>query len=232
MKFYPVCFLCALSLTLLSSCGKKHEDSQMVLPASSIAPNDYATLYPGNYWIYELYNIDSLGNATPTGQYDSSYVLPDTTVNGKNYHVLMITQAWGMAKSPLLLRDSLQYMVDEKGQVHFAINDFTTLFDNTYRIQAAYAPHDSIGMYQTQMADENLPVTVPAGSFTTRAFRQTFFMHPWWIPTTGAIRQLYDRYAFHIGIVSKTLGFYPGLKTGEELRLVRYHVIYPVAVTR
>src|SRR5688500_17959960 len=73
-------FLLLLSLTV-SSCKKEKEISP---PPAKTYP-DYSALKPGNYWIYERFDVDSNGNATPTGIYDSCYVEKDTQINGRTY---------------------------------------------------------------------------------------------------------------------------------------------------
>jgi len=77
MKNTTLLLLAFVSSTLFIGCFKENQES-VVYP-------DFAMLKVGNYWIYQYFDIDSLGNATATNTYDSCYVEKDTTINGKTY---------------------------------------------------------------------------------------------------------------------------------------------------
>ncbi|XZF16070.1 hypothetical protein ACTHGU_08020 [Chitinophagaceae bacterium MMS25-I14] len=206
----------------LFSCKKNHDSP--ATPIDSVVYVDYGALKPGNHWVYEIYTVDSLGNSTSKGYYDSAYVKNDTTIGNNIYHILMKSDDDGGDVTPHLLRDSLHYIVDEKGKIYFSSQDFTTTFSSIYVISSSVGPTDSVGLRQTQMADKNLSITVPAGTFVTSSFRTIWHLNPAFSQYTRLVRRLDTRYAAGIGIVSETLPFYLSYPNNTEKRLVRYYV--------
>jgi hypothetical protein len=75
----------------------------------------------------------------------------------------------------------------------------------------------------SQMADSGLIVTVPAGTFATIDFLQTYKIAPQF-SHGGNPRYRRTRYAQNIGIVSEDLEFFFYPSTYTERRLVRYHL--------
>lgn len=69
-------FLPVLMLISLFSCNKSDENDPQP-PASE----DFMALKVGNYWIYQNYDIDTNGVATPTDDWDSAYISKDTLIN-------------------------------------------------------------------------------------------------------------------------------------------------------
>ena len=74
-----------LALVFLFSCKKETEELQ---ENNNQVPVSYMPLKIGNYWIYQTYKIDSLGNESIDGAVDSVRVTKDTLINGNTYFVL------------------------------------------------------------------------------------------------------------------------------------------------
>ena len=68
----------------MNSCKKDTEPEPTSLPITTTYPN-FSRLKVGNYWIYQQFDIDQNGNATPKNIFDSCYVEKDTLINGKTY---------------------------------------------------------------------------------------------------------------------------------------------------
>ncbi|MBS1647322.1 MAG: hypothetical protein JST67_08270 [Bacteroidetes bacterium] len=79
-----------------------------ITPVNNIAPNraasaNYLKLTVGNYWVYAHYTQDSLGNDTPTNQYDSLYISKDSVINGRTcyYFVHSISPSISIFGAPV-----------------------------------------------------------------------------------------------------------------------------------
>lgn len=209
--------ICVCVSILVFSC-KDHDDNNIPDP---ITYDNYAQLKVGNYWIYQHFNIDSSGNVTPTSTYDSCYVEKDTLFNGNIYFKMIRPNPYPPLPSAFLLRDSLHYVVDPAGEIYFSSQDFTTVFDDYYKI--ASNPGDTICRVIKKMKDKDWIVPTPAGSFITSNMKITYLMYPNW-SFAGNERALSTRFSKNVGIVSETLPFFASNPNYVERRLVRYHL--------
>ncbi len=118
------------TIIALISCKKDESTSQN---------NNQAQLYHvplaiGNYWVYENFNVNpDMGTVQNSGLKDSIVIQRDILIKGNTYFVRMgIIQytgnnSWGLVD---LVRDSSGYLVNEKGTVLFAENDFVNTFNS------------------------------------------------------------------------------------------------------
>ena len=79
----------------------------------------YSQFKVGNYWIYQDYSIDSLGTESGFGRIDSIYISKDTLINNVQYFVF-VGGFYGNSLYPRYQRDSLGYIVNEKGTKLFS----------------------------------------------------------------------------------------------------------------
>jgi hypothetical protein len=208
---------------VLSSACKKEKDE---IPSETPTPTpttyeNYTNLKVGNYWIYQEYSVDSLGNGSATSFFDSCYVEKDTIVNGNTYHKMVKLSSGGWPEiETLLLRDSLSYTVNQKGKVYFSSADFTSVFNRNYMMAST---SDTLCVYSSKMINLLENTNVPAGVFSTLEFRTTYKMFP---PYTygGTYRHLHLRYAKNIGLITETMLFFVSSPMYNERRLVRYHL--------
>lgn len=208
----------ALATLLIYSC-KKDTDTQPV-PVTPTFSN-YAQLKPGNYWIYQQFTVDTNNNATPTNTFDSCYVDKDTIINKKKYWKLVQPDPFNPGDYMALFhRDSLHYLVNEKGTILFSSEDFSGILESSY-ITAGLS--DTVCKFTRQMTDINLNITTPAGTFKTLNAKETFAFYPNF-SAGGAQRSKQMRYAKNIGIVTETLPFQIIDPNYVERRLVRYSV--------
>ncbi|MDO9511396.1 MAG: hypothetical protein Q7J34_06535 [Bacteroidales bacterium] len=136
----------ALTSLMFFSCGKDNIDPYP--DKYEIRCTDYTQLKVGNYWIYQRYTIDSMGFATPLNKYDSCYVAKDTSINDKVYFKVYRPSLMPLIKY-VLLRDSLHYLVDHRGMIHFSHLDFTSIFYERYIVT-----FDTMGFMYTRMDDK------------------------------------------------------------------------------
>ncbi len=116
-------YLLLISLTMLFafSC-KKQKDVTIDKSDETFTPMSI-----GSYWVYDVSNIDTLGNSTFI-RFDSTYIDSDTILNGKLYFVFKSSSS---AFFTQFLRDSARFLVDESGQRFFHPENFTdTLYKN------------------------------------------------------------------------------------------------------
>ena len=119
MKKTNVLFSLTVIALFIGGCKQDESESPVTYP-------DYGRLQVGNYWIYQRFVVDTLGNATPTDIYDSCFVEKDTLINGNTYAKITKPWPWGTSNRQKFdyLRDSLHYMIDPSGMVCFSSEDF------------------------------------------------------------------------------------------------------------
>jgi hypothetical protein len=208
-----------LSGLLISSCiisCKKDDDDNGTTPVA-----DYTPMAVGDYWIYEHYRVDSLGNATPLGTTDSTYIEKDTVINSSVYYK-MISPGLPGENRVYLLRDSSHYLVSHTGEILFSSQNFTDTLNEYYIVLQVTAP-DTVARVIKKMADRNVDVTTPAGTFTTSNYQAKFLMYPNW-SVMGNTRYVNARYAPGVGLVKESLSFFVSSPYTEEKRLLRYHL--------
>lgn len=139
---------------IIASCNKSDEPSTPDLQPS------YIPMSVGDYWIYDWYEIDSLGTETASGIQDSIVITGDSLLNGQVYFTFSKYNN-GNLKAPSFYRDSLGYLVDPYGFILFS--PYTTS-DTLYSYWVPNNGPDTIAfIYYTMLPDEN--ISVPAGQF-------------------------------------------------------------------
>ena len=213
----PFLVISCVSL-LICSCEKPDDDNDQVTPVPLVYEN-YSQLKVGNYWIYQRFEVDSLGNGIPTSVYDSCYVEKDTLINNQVYFKVFRPQPASANLSYLYLRDSLHYTVSSSGEIVFSSLDFITIFADYYFINVP----DTIYRCTTRMADQNLVVSTPAGNLVTSNFKKNYEMFGG-MAMNGLNRPINTRYSKDVGMVTETLIFFAFQTTYSERRLVSYHL--------
>jgi len=211
-------FYLGFMVALFASCDK--EDSNPI-----IEPIDKANYFPleiGNYWIYEHFDLDSLGNETERNRTDSVILSRDTIINGNQYFILEGTNypfnggRWGIVD---ILRDSSGYIVNEKGQIRFSADNFS----DTLASKVEVFNDDTLYTLTYQMEIVSNPVTVPAGEFEVLNFKGTVTT-PQKIPRTQNPRFMDNLYSKNVGKVLQSY-FYLHSPFISEKRLVRYNIV-------
>jgi hypothetical protein len=197
--------LVLITCIAIYSCKKKDEATPP-LATPAVVYADYSNLRTGNYWIYERFSLDTaLVTYTSLNIFDSSYVEKDTVINGNTYFKLMqINYPYNNEYAPVYLRDSLNYIVNISGDLQFASQNFIDTFYTHYIVQGF---NDTICYIFSKMADDNLSITVPAGTFVTKNFKTTYLMYPNY--SFGLTeRPVNYRYTENVGLVEQTLPIY------------------------
>ena len=214
-------FLSLFLITVIIYSCKKDVDTVQPTPTPYITYPNFSQSKVGNYWIYQQFDIDENGNATPKNIFDSCYIEKDTIINSKTYKKIFKPKPYSTSQYDILFeRDSLHYIVHSKGKILFSSQDFSSILELRYQMATST---DTLCQVIRQMADKNLTITTPAGTFITSDAKQTFIMFPGFTDT-GNQRYTHTRYSENIGIVIETLPFYLGSPNYVERRLVRYHI--------
>jgi hypothetical protein len=213
-----IALVAAATFLVLCASSCKDDKQPDPIPDPPIHYDDYAKLKIGNYWIYQLFDVDSLGNGPALNEFDSTYVSKDTQMIGITYYFLASTILY---TNNIWIRDSLHYIVDEFGRIMFSSEDFTTAFVSQPLFFTGST--DTTAWVTRKMADKDLAFTTPAGVFTTSDFQTIYDMYPNY-NQAGTRRVVHKRYSKNIGIVSETVPFYIGSIGYREKRLIRFHV--------
>ncbi len=209
-----------LACTFISC--KDDDDANQPNPVPPVTYADYTNLKVGNYWIYQRYEVDSNGNGTATTKYDSCFVEKDTIINAKIYHKV-VRPSLTNSNSPdiYFLRDSLHYTINHIGGIMLSTMDFINTFESSYYILVP--DNDTVAYISRKMADPNVSITVPAGTYLTINSKKTYVMY---YPFNGAgtYRHMHSRYAKNVGLILETFPFYASNPIYTERRLVSYHL--------
>lgn len=212
-------FVVAAAILTLFSCDKNSDD-----PSMSSGPwgAGYIPVYPGNYWIYGHYHIDTLGNETLSNVYDSVVITGTASVGGHSYIVFMGTWMSGIdvVDTVMMIRDSLGYYVDPLGKIHFSYINFS----DTLHTLVSLNNHtgDTLCELSYKMEKDPKWVTVPAGTFESLNYLGTVYTNDP-NPNVPVYRYMDELYSKGTGLVLKTY-YYLGSPLRFERRLVRYHV--------
>lgn len=210
-------FYLGFVVALFTSCDKE-VSNPIIDPVDK--PN-YFPLDVGNYWVYEHYDIDLLGNETKSGKTDSVIVSGVKVVNGNQYYVLEGTSypfnggSWGIVD---VLRDSSGYVVNVNGQIKFSADNFT----DTLISKIEVINKDTLYILTYRMEKLNNQVVVPAGKFEALNFKGTLITSN---PEQGVKnpRYLNNYFAVNVGKVLETYSYLSSPIISEK-RLVRYKI--------
>lgn len=223
MKSIKLSMMVLTIAVLAYACKKDKKTEEPQTPAQPVAPtvyDNYSQLKIGNYWIYQQYKIDTLGNVTALSTIDSCYVVKDTIMNGRTFFKIYSPH---YIYNHFFMSDSLHYIISPGNNIKFSSQDFTTVFDSRHNLAQ---PGDTIYQASSKMTDKDLSVTVGAGTFITSNFKTTYNFYPNWRPygNISKTRSINTRYAKNIGIVTETLPFFLNDPNYIERRLIRYHL--------
>jgi hypothetical protein len=225
LRFFFLPF--TLVTIFIYSC-KKDKELEPISNPTTTYPN-FSQLKVGNYWIYKQFHVDANGS-TPIflGMTDSCFIEKDTLINGKTYFKVIKPDIYSFLPTDISFeRDSLDCIVNSNGKILFSSEDFSSILETSYFIGGPLLNGgiDTICKIVKQMADKNMEVVTPAGTYITTNVKSTHYMFPDF-STAGSIRYRNKRYAKNIGVVIETLPFFASNPKEEytERRLVRYHL--------
>lgn len=209
-KIIPATFI-TVTACLIVSCKDKNQPTPQY--------DNYTPLKTGNYWIYQVFDVDEQGYGPPLNEYDSCYISKDSVINGNTYYYLTISPVNLLDNTyNKWLRDSLHYLVDHNGNIYFSSEDFTHVLHAEYFI----AGNDTTSSAVQKMENKNTFFAAPAGNFTTSDCITTLKLQSPGAP--AIVKYQHRRYAKNVGIVSETKPPYASDIRYKERRLLRYHL--------
>lgn len=207
-------FYLGIVLSLLVSCNDEPSN-----PVFKTVEN-YLPLTVGNYWIYENYSVDTLGNETDLSIIDSVIITRDTVINNETYFVFEGTHYphyinWDIIS---IVRDSSGCIINEKGVILFAVDNFNDILYSRIEIFNG----DTIFRVDYQMEKPEISVTVPAGTYQILNYKGNFIT-PENINGLEYPSNLNNYYAKNVGKIFSNNFFLSGHEIFER-RLLRYHI--------
>ena len=222
-KQFILCFVATAILLSFSSCKMDDEPSIEAQPV-------YLPMTVGNYWIYQHFIVDSLGNETPYNVYDSVYIVKDSLINNNRYYEFDNSISFSTFKG--LYRDSLGYLVKSTGEILFSATNFTDTIHYDYFYNREYRPNRPdrllFCVLKTKMNPEKQVVSTPLSEYNTLMVNGfvTYYYYDNFgniIETINTNENVY--YAPNIGLIKDTYHYYTELKRNKskvERRLIRY----------
>jgi hypothetical protein len=213
MKQSTYLFLSALAM-LVFSCNCNDDDT-----VSGPTPaTEYLPLNVGNYWIYQWYLIDTLGNETIySNTLDSIYISGDTVINGNTYAVMEGREF--NSDIQYFYRDSSGYMVSAKSDIPLFSTKSTT---GQLGLDTLFFGTDPFLVNEANMQPPSPSVTVPAGTFNDCLSTVTY-MTSFEADYPHGVRTFPYHYAKGVGRILHRVAFYSNANYYES-RLVRYNV--------
>jgi hypothetical protein len=216
-----VMLIAAISTATILGCSKEEiiELEEITVPQNSTAIIiDHIPLALGNYWVYDLYQTDTLGNVTRTPSADSAYVDRDTTINGQLFYIIEGNIYAQLATGGTLRNEnnSVLYFdsTDNSEKVSFTTNNPGTRYNQV---------NIANNMFQLSVwTNQGLQsVDVPLGSFSCHQ-KETEI-----VPLTGSnawgTRSQFQYYNPLVGVISSQF-YFASSPDVYELKLIRFHL--------
>lgn len=200
------------------------DDTTQQSPTTPVSYDDYANLEVGNYWIYERVHRNKMNNSESSiPDIDSMYVSKDTVINNTTYYKLEGIVSFPAPNRPTfkLLRDSLHYLIDQTGKIHFSSQDSLTIFSSEYVEAAGSSAPDTVANLISKMGEMNQTTLTKAGSYQTKSFMEIYNIRERWVRDTSKNYRK-TKYAKNIGVVEEYFYPYHSSPNYEVRKLIRY----------
>jgi len=200
-----------ITFFLLISCAKQ-EDITINKLEEEIG--NFLPLSIGNYWIYEVSQVDTNGNST-FQSIDSTYIEGDTTINNNMYFIFKSSTSINYVQ---FIRDSSGFIVDNNGQKFL----YQMLIDDTlYTNLIKSFNGDTLTFTYRMMSKPPSKIYCGLGYFTALDAEVTRYLA---YTNTTAYAHYY--YSSNIGLILRQDYFtFAGKRT--EYSLIRYMINNP-----
>lgn len=212
MKKNLVIIAC-MSLLVFSSCKKDTTETPDEPKSNSFLP-----VKVGNYWIYEVYEIDTNGKATLLPDLDSCYVESDTMIDGKSYFKLVTnTSGWSHSTNVNFIRPEGVNLITPSGDYYFKEEKL-----NTILLEHFVTNNQDTLLRTTVYQEDGGNLAVKAGSFTTvkRVVHTENYKNQ--MPKGPNFPYSNTWFSKNTGVVQRDLPTYTLAYTYHQQRLLRY----------
>jgi len=203
-----ILYISVILLFALFSCEKQED---VTIDKLEEEGGDFLPLSVGNYWIYEVTNVDTNGNSTFVN-IDSTYIVGDTNISNEIYYIFKSSTSLFYTQ---YLRDSMHYIVDETGEKFFSpLYQQDTLFSNLVE----NINGDTISFTYRIMREPSSPIKCVLGEFRALdAEVNRYFSF------VNRLDKSHAFYAPRIGLILRQ-DFYSFAGKRNEYSLIRYNV--------
>jgi hypothetical protein len=217
MKFKPRIYFIAV-VFLISSCKKDTAIiSSKASGHNSTTSVSYLPLAVGNYWVYQMFSLDTGGAETAMNKIDSVYIQKDSIIGGKTYYYFCQSDSTITAELfPLkgLIIDSSGFLKYYGGEIILDpvhINDTLKIDTATWKIV----------YYTIPILFSN--TTVPAGVYSGVGMKLKMqYLYVW--PFSDAYPPAYTNFVLGLGLCFNKGGYASEPKAGFSWKLLRYHI--------
>ena len=210
MRYLTIATFCCI---LFISC--KDDDANN--SQEPVIPNDllqveFLPFAVGNYWVYEVYKVDALGNETLLDFQDTIRITGEAARDGEIYYTFLDNN-FDFGERVYSVRDSSGFLVDIEGTILFS----DSVFDEVLRTDII----NPIQIVYT-MDGEEVEVSAPAGDFDCLNFTGMYNeIDP---DSDYPIRILNNFYSAEIGLVSSNTFFFSDTENSFERRLLEFNI--------
>jgi hypothetical protein len=201
-------YSCKKDTTIISSKAPGHNSTSSV---------SYLPLTVGNYWVYQMFSLDTGGVETAMNKVDSVYIQKDSIIGGKTYYYFCQSDsAFTAALFPLrgLIADSSGFLKYYGGEIlldPIHINDTLKIDTTTWKII----------YYTIPIPFSN--VTVPAGVYSGVGMKiKIHYLYTW--PFSDAYAPAYTNFVSSLGLCFNKGGYASEPRAGFSWKLLRYHI--------
>ena len=205
--------LSLLMATFLFSC-QDDEDLSRAEPFDVTFADVPPTLLPlaiGNYWVYEVHKVDTLGNEELQTSNDTIKITGDTIINNESYYT-MEDNTFVLGRRTIYVRESSGSLLTSRGEILLSNVDFDRII---------YTFEGGPAKFEYTMQSEIQTKSVPLGVFECLNYEG--------IATNTSdpdlpLRKIFNLYSENVGLVSSNGFFFNSFNYSYERRLVDFHL--------
>lgn len=210
-----LCFYAFLLLLSFTSCDKDcdddHGDEVLV---------SYEPMALGNYWLYQVISERLDGSLDTLDRIDTVKITGQELINDEAYfRYEATTTVFPLNAMTYYRRDSLGYIVDEKGVIYFS----PQVGEGILHTNEIGPQGFLLFTEEYQMDDDPSQIVVPAGSFESKVYRGTVTPFGTSVDTYDCEKQPYSAYALGVGLV-KIENHFASSCSSYTLLLTDYHI--------
>ena len=174
--------------------------------------NNYLPLSVGNYWVYQVLRIDTLGNEELLAFNDTIKIESDTLIRGETYYKVKDI-FFNIKHRTEYLRDSSGNVINSAGEIKFSAINFEDIL---------YTWISGPAKLEFKMEEDLSEISVPLGKFECLNYKgkvshvDTTLNYP--------IKYMNSYYSNNVGLIQSDISYFLSQTTRYERRLIDYYV--------